>query len=1375
MSGSNFDLFSSATPDVLDPLEALADDLNQLALVSPCSNDAAHVAMVASPDTVPVRPDALTTAATRNAEPTATADPASAASSTKAASKCTQEEMMLPCETLLLHDLSECKLSTTSEQLAERPLTRAGPRLRRHKADDGAGAVVAGVDPACAATQGKEAAAPMDAAANRSLHPRDAFTDDQQKEILLKAFDREAYPSDQQTRELSEQLDMTTRQVQVWFQNRRARLKHTKIKHEPDKKTGETAEAADHGVRTPTAATPTAATPAAATRTLAQVPTLDQSTEQSHEAAAEPTGRRPSLRCQRSTPEPSHEAAAEPTDAISAVLKIAPPKRLRPTADPAATRKSARTNGDTTAPKHASQPLPKAAAPDKEPEPLPTPTIGLAPWAPGLIPAGDSKFAAAVAAIKAAGANEAIANVLAAAAATAAAAALKVAEERAAARERAAATAAGRMTPDAKTAAAATAAATASAAAAAEQAAEAAASMFPNSSGTVTGTGAAAAPEKDPAPKPAPKPKPKPEPKPEPMPMCPAVSAPRAGHVGKIVWAKMDGFPYWPAALVAPTSTVGARDGCTWVRFFGTADFGWARHQLPWEAHREQCEREAKSKLKGSKRLVQFRRGVAEAENERAELPRPEVAEEVETLAVVEEEEEAVEKEKEEEEAVVELEEEKVAAAEAPKEELEPTTLEMEAEMAEADEAFANGSMCMVCNDEEEARASRNAAVVAEDTGQQNEDERTLVSNELAAIRAAPAELEMMPGEAAARGERMKTEAPSSRDEQTMAALALGKDPFELPRPLAASLGDEPMPSAAPVMEPPSAPATALVLLLSSQPVEPLGPAYVSLEATEYDGPHALPPLAPPMALVDELGIDAIDVECEAVAADEAAAAAAAAEAATAAQLAETEAALQMRPASPIDPCAEGDDDEDRLMAAGGRGAVAAMELEERHCDAEAAGELRFELVRFDGLEQHGPSFSTAVLLKELFRAQLPEMDDKYFTKCLLDPKNVAMACISRGVLSGGLLYRPHPAAAASVGPLGMAAECQHVGDAAAVARHAPAALDKSSAAAAADANGAAALLALTAPLELAQTESSTAFAELLLFSVESSRQVQGLGTRLMNRLKAQLLQQRIGRILAYADQFALSFFHCQGFTHRVLLSPDAYKGVIGEFEGAVLMECVLYPELPYTRLPRLIRLARHAVLRERPDARLNARPRREGKENGGDKGERSGRRSGVSASIIKHGGGSHVLSSTLGRHLEAALERSGRQLAHPDWLSTDFGCGVGTRLVPVEYGHSALLESGYGSAVGGGGGSSAVAAALDGALQQTLAQPNLASMELRALCSADERRMCRFYIDTPQLLADVHRLGLAPFAATAGPLRSAFAHAAQALTTALPSADDPM
>ena len=104
----------------------------------------------------------------------------------------------------------------------------------------------------------------------------------------------------------------------------------------------------------------------------------------------------------------------------------------------------------STYPENEAEALPKAAAPDKETEPLPIPTIGLSPWAPSLIPAGDSKFAAAVAAAKAAGANEATATAIAAvaAAAAAAAAALKVAEERrlghveerAAARERAAAT-----------------------------------------------------------------------------------------------------------------------------------------------------------------------------------------------------------------------------------------------------------------------------------------------------------------------------------------------------------------------------------------------------------------------------------------------------------------------------------------------------------------------------------------------------------------------------------------------------------------------------------------------------------------------------------------------------------------------------------------------------------------------------------------------------------------------------------------------------------------------------------------------------------------------------------------------------------------------
>ena len=151
-------------------------------------------------------------------------------------------------------------------------------------------------------------------------------------------------------------------------------------------------------------------------------------------------------------------------------------------------------------------------------------------------------------------------------------------------------------------------------------------------------------------------------------------------------------------------------------------------------------------------------------------------------------------------------------------------------------------------------------------------------------------------------------------------------------------------------------------------------------------------------------------------------------------------------------------------------------------------------------------------------------------------------------------------------------------------------------------------------------------------------------------------------RILTYADNFALSFFHSQGFTHELTLHPAAYENRIGHYSESVLMECELYPEIPYACMPTFLRRAREECMRTWelaappvPAATLGV----------------------PSLSVCaaccpeedtnKSQRGKCSQGIELGRSLSKLLEDCGRELADPARLSTDIGApGVGTRLVPV-------------------------------------------------------------------------------------------------------------
>jgi hypothetical protein len=93
---------------------------------------------------------------------------------------------------------------------------------------------------------------------------------------------------------------------------------------------------------------------------------------------------------------------------------------------------------------------------------------------------------------------------------------------------------------------------------------------------------------------------------------------PPAGPLGTILWAKQAGYVYWPAivALEAKGPDRHKREGgWTFVRYFGTKQFGYCKLTMPWAEGKEKCLKEAEEAQKKKPASVRgFKQGVEEAE-----------------------------------------------------------------------------------------------------------------------------------------------------------------------------------------------------------------------------------------------------------------------------------------------------------------------------------------------------------------------------------------------------------------------------------------------------------------------------------------------------------------------------------------------------------------------------------------------------------------------------------------------------------------------------------------------------------------------------------------------------------------------------------------
>lgn len=363
---------------------------------------------------------------------------------------------------------------------------------------------------------------------------------------------------------------------------------------------------------------------------------------------------------------------------------------------------------------------------------------------------------------------------------------------------------------------------------------------------------------------------------------------------------------------------------------------------------------------------------------------------------------------------------------------------------------------------------------------------------------------------------------------------------------------------------------------------------------------------------------------------------------------------------------------------------VPGLERERRICALEHSGDVRFQLIRpgGGGKKLLGAQLLALIHLRDIVCRQLPEMPRDYVTTLLFRPDHRSIVTLRGGVVTGGVTYRP-----------------------------------------------------------FVHGEPDGGFAEIAFFVVSTDSHVQGLGTRQMNRLKAQLVADGCFHILTCADNAALGFFQNHGFSDAITLPDARWFGRIKDYERGVLMQATLHAQMPYTALPRAVLESREAAMGEwLAGGGLELVEAPTGGESGG--GESGGE------------GGGDDTEDIVGHLLLGSLADASARLVSPAYATGLGGGLVGVRLLPAEGEAGEAGEAGASGAWGRARGVEAASELSKLLLKKVRARTAGTDAFMPILC----RAQCGYYADLgTEALAECHRHGLAVYVLTQGELHRCF------------------
>ena len=104
-------------------------------------------------------------------------------------------------------------------------------------------------------------------------------------------------------------------------------------------------------------------------------------------------------------------------------------------------------------------------------------------------------------------------------------------------------------------------------------------------------------------------------------------------------------------------------------------------------------------------------------------------------------------------------------------------------------------------------------------------------------------------------------------------------------------------------------------------------------------------------------------------------------------------------------------------------------------------------------------------------------------------------------------------------------------------------------------------------------------FFEIAFLTIVTTEQYKGYGTRIMNVLKSYAQSKNIDYLVTYADNHAIEYFKKQGFSTKLRIPEEQYKGYIKHYDGGTIMDCYVNKKIDFKNISVILKKQKEFIM----------------------------------------------------------------------------------------------------------------------------------------------------------------------------------------------------